>query len=154
MNTVDIQTNSESKQLPSKVHFQRWIDAVLNDVTQDSEVVIRIIDEEEMVQFNEQYRKKTDSTNILSFPFETPDNIDSHLLGDLLVCAPVVEKESKQQNKKLKHHWAHLIVHGTLHLLGYDHIDDVEAEEMETLEIKILKTIKIDNPYQEKLVNE
>lgn len=154
MNRLDIQTVSQSKQLPIQEYFQLWIDAVLNDATQESEVVIRIVDEEEMTQFNQQYRKKTGSTNILSFPFEIPDGVDSDLLGDLLVCAPVVEKESKQQNKELEHHWAHLIVHGTLHLLGHDHIDDAEAEEMEALEIKILKTIKIENPYREKLVNE
>jgi probable rRNA maturation factor len=154
MNRLDIQTVSQSKQLPKQEHFQLWVDAVLNDATQESEVVIRIVDEEEMTQFNQQYRKKTGSTNILSFPFEIPDGVDSDLLGDLLVCAPVVEKESKQQNKELEHHWAHLIVHGTLHLLGHDHIDDAEAEEMEALEIKILKTIKIENPYREKLVNE
>ncbi len=154
MNRLDIQTISQSKQLPTQEHFQLWVDAVLNDATQESEVVIRIVDEEEMTQFNQQYRKKTGSTNILSFPFEIPDGVDSDLLGDLLVCAPVVEKESKQQNKELEHHWAHLIVHGTLHLLGHDHIDDAEAEEMEALEIKILKTIKIENPYREKLVNE
>jgi probable rRNA maturation factor len=150
-NTLDIQLCSHSKRLPEHEHFQHWVDAVLNDANQDLEVVIRIIDEDEMIQFNEQYREKTGSTNILSFPFEMPEGVESHLLGDLLVCAPVVEKESRQQNKKLEHHWAHLIVHGTLHLLGYDHIDDVEAEEMEALEIEILKTIKIENPYQEKI---
>ena len=113
----------------------------------DSELVIRIVDEQEMTGFNQQYRKKKGSTNILSFPFSAPDGIESLLLGDLLVCAPVVEKEAIQQNKTIQNHWAHLIVHGILHLIGYDHSDDVEAEEMETLEVNILKTIKIKNPY-------
>ncbi|MCK5191212.1 MAG: rRNA maturation RNase YbeY, partial [Methylococcales bacterium] len=125
-------------------------DAVLKDESQDAEVVIRIVDEAEMIRFNEQYRGKKGPTNILSFPFESPEGFDSNLLGDLLICAPVVENESRLQNKKLEHHWAHMIVHGVLHLLGYDHIDDKEAEEMEALEIKILKTIKIKNPYEEK----
>jgi probable rRNA maturation factor len=79
-----------------------------------------------------------------------PDGIESDLLGDLLVCAPVVEKEALAQNKALEHHWSHMIVHGVLHLLGYDHIDECEAEEMEALEVKILKTVNIENPYEEK----
>lgn len=136
--------------MPAQKLFQVWVDAVLRDSSQNSEIVIRIVDEPEMLQFNQQYRDKKSLTNILSFPFEIPEGIESDLLGDLLVCAPVVEKEAIQQNKKLEHHWAHLLVHGLLHLLGYDHIDDVEAEEMEALEVKILKTIKIKNPYEEK----
>ncbi len=150
MNFLDFQIVSQSKQLPTLDQFQYWVDAILKDGTQDSEIVIRIVDEDEMTRFNEQYREKKGSTNILSFPFESPEGFDSNLLGDLLICAPVVENESRLQNKKLEHHWAHMIVHGVLHLLGYDHIDDKEAEEMEALEIKILKTIKIKNPYEEK----
>ncbi|MEE9338773.1 MAG: rRNA maturation RNase YbeY [Methylococcaceae bacterium] len=150
MNVVEIQSVSQSGQLPSQEQFQYWIDAVLSNSTQDSEIVIRIIDESEMIQFNEQYRGKKGATNILSFPFDVPDGIASNLLGDLLVCAPIVEKEAQAQQKKIEHHWAHLIVHGLLHLLGYDHIENEEAEKMEALEIKILKKIKIKNPYEEK----
>lgn len=150
MNVLDLQVISESKHLPSPDQFQYWIDNVLKDDSQDSEIVIRVIDEAEMTQFNEQYRHKKGSTNILSFPFDMPDDVESDLLGDLLVCAPVVEREAQQQEKILENHWAHMIVHGVLHLLGYDHINDQDAEEMEALEVKILKTIKIDNPYEEK----
>jgi probable rRNA maturation factor len=149
VNDLDIQIVSQSKQLPDQDQFQYWVDAVLKDETQDSELVIRIVDEAEMIQFNEQYRDKKGSTNILSFPFEVPEGVDSNLLGDILVCAAVVEKEAHQQHKELDHHWAHMIVHGVLHLLGYDHVDDQDAEEMEALEIKILKKIKIKNPYEE-----
>jgi len=149
MNVVEVQLASQSDQLPSQDKFQYWIDAVLSDNSQDLEIVIRIIDEPEMIQFNEQYRDKKGVTNILSFPFDVPDGIESQLLGDLLVCAPIVEKEALAQQKKIEHHWAHMIVHGVLHLLGYDHIENEEAEEMEVLEIKILKKIKIKNPYQE-----
>ena len=149
MNLLDIQIISQSKLLPDQEQFQYWVDAVLKDPSQDAEVVIRIVDETEMIQFNEQYRGKKGSTNILSFPFEVPEGIDSCLLGDMLVCAPVVEKEAQQQHKQLDHHWAHIVVHGVLHLLGYDHVDDQDAEEMEALEIKILKTINIKNPYEE-----
>ena len=150
MNIVDIQIESQSKQLPSTDQFQVWVDTVLTHADEDSEVVIRIVDEAEMIQFNQQYRQKEGTTNILSFPFDAPDEVESSLLGDLLVCAPVIEKEALLQNKKLAHHWSHMIIHGVLHLLGYDHINDDEAQEMEALEIKMLSTIDIANPYQEK----
>lgn len=150
MNFLDFQVVSESKQLPAQTLFKYWVDAVLHDESQDSEIVIRIVDEDEMIQFNEQYRDKKGATNILSFPFEPPEGIESDLLGDLLVCASVIEAEALQQSKKLEHHWAHMIIHGVLHLIGYNHLEEQEAEEMEALEIKILRSIKIDNPYEEK----
>lgn len=150
MNVVDIQLASESKEIPTPVQFQQWVDGILTDNSEDSEIVIRVVDEPEMVQFNEQYRNKKGATNILSFPFDKPDEIKSNLLGDLLICAPIISKEALIQHKKLEHHWSHMIVHGVLHLLGYDHIDHKEAEEMETLEIKILKKLHIQNPYLEK----
>ncbi len=150
MNFVDFQIVSDSKQLPSQTLFKGWVDAVLKDDSQDSEIVIRIVDEDEMIQFNQQYRNKIGSTNILSFPFDAPEGVESELLGDLLICAPVIECEASQQTKKLEHHWAHMIIHGVLHLIGYNHLEKLEAEEMESLEIKILRSIKIDNPYEEK----
>lgn len=150
MNYLDFQIVSTSKLLPAEAMFKTWVDAVLKDPAEDSEIVIRIVDEDEMIQFNEQYRNKKGTTNILSFPFEAPEGVETELLGDLLVCAAVVEAEANEQNKVLEHHWAHMIVHGVLHLIGYDHINDEDAEEMEALEKEILKTIKIDNPYEEK----
>lgn len=149
MNTVEMQFASDSKNIPDHQKFQYWVDTVLRDDSQNSEVVIRIVDEGEMIEFNEQYREKQGPTNILSFPFEAPDSVESSLLGDLLVCAPILENESELQNKKLEDHWAHMIIHGVLHLVGYDHMDDVEAEVMEALEINILKSININNPYEE-----
>ncbi|MCF6203383.1 MAG: rRNA maturation RNase YbeY [Methylococcaceae bacterium] len=149
MNIVDVQIVSQSGQLPSQEKFQYWIDAVLSDNAKDSEIVIRVIDEADMIQFNKQYRGKKGGTNILSFPFDVPDAIESDLLGDLLICAPIVEKEALAQHKKIEHHWAHMVVHGVLHLLGYDHVENEEAEEMEGLEVNILKKIKIKNPYEE-----
>jgi probable rRNA maturation factor len=151
MNTVDFQIISQMQKIPSESQFKTWVDAVLSDESEGSEVVIRVIDEDEMITFNEQYRNKQGATNILSFPFEVPEGIDSILLGDLLLCAPVIEQEALQQNKMINHHWAHMIVHGILHLLGYDHIDSVGAEEMEAKEIEILKTITIKNPYLEQV---
>ncbi len=151
MNILDFQIVSCSIKIPPENLFQYWIDAVLTNKNEDSEIVIRIIDEEEMIIFNQQYRDKKASTNILSFPYEAPTGFNSILLGDLLICAPVIEKEAVQQNKSLNNHWAHIVIHGVLHLLGYDHIEDEEAEEMEAKEIEILKKIKIKNPYQEKI---
>jgi probable rRNA maturation factor len=110
---------------------------------------VRIVGEQESAELNEQYRHKSGPTNILSFPVDVPEGIELDLLGDLVICAPVVEKEALEQGKLLAHHWAHIIVHGVLHLLGYDHIDDDEAELMENKEIAILNKLHINNPYTE-----
>jgi len=149
MNFLDVQIATESHLVPSAEQLQRWVDAVLPASDQDSEIVIRIIDEQESAELNHRYRHKTGPTNILSFPAELPDEVDLNLLGDLLVCAPVLEQEAKEQQKKLFDHWAHIIIHGVLHLTGHDHITDHEAEIMENLEIDILKHLNIANPYIE-----
>ncbi|MBF6649027.1 rRNA maturation RNase YbeY [Methylobacter sp. BlB1] len=149
MNQIDIQRVFESEDQPDEAQIQAWVDAALEDVNQDIEMVIRIVDEAESAQLNEQYRHKKGPTNILSFPFEVPDGIELNLLGDLVICAPVVVREASEQHKPLGHHWAHIVVHGVLHLLGYDHIDDDEAELMEGKEIEILKKLNINNPYIE-----
>jgi len=151
---LDIQRIVELDSLPSDDGFQLWVDKALADYSQDAEVVIRIVDTEEMTELNSQYRAKQGPTNILSFPFELPDGIEGiDLLGDLVVCAAVLEQEAKQQNKALSAHWAHIIIHGVLHLLGYDHLTDDEAIEMESKEVVLLQELHIDNPYQEKEVN-
>jgi probable rRNA maturation factor len=155
MNQIEIQTVFESPGQPDHQSIQRWIDAALEEVHQDTEIVIRIVDEPEMTELNERYRHKQGATNILSFPFEVPEGIhapedgDMNLLGDLVICAPVLKKEAREQHKNLDQHWAHIIVHGVLHLLGYDHIDDNEAEAMENKEIAILHKLNIENPYSE-----
>lgn len=149
MNRIDIQRVFESEGQPDEVQIQAWVDAALEDVEQDTEIVIRIVDEAESAQLNGQYRHKKGPTNILSFPFEAPVGIELNLLGDLVICAPVVAREAIEQHKPLAHHWAHIIVHGVLHLLGYDHLDDDEAEQMEGKEIEILKKLNINNPYIE-----
>ncbi|MCL7419780.1 MAG: rRNA maturation RNase YbeY [Methylobacter sp.] len=149
MSQIEIQRVFESEGQPDQAQIQTWIDAALEDVDQDFEIVVRIVDETESAQLNEQYRHKKGPTNILSFPFEVPDGIELNLLGDLVICAPVVAREADEQGKPLAHHWAHIIVHGVLHLLGYDHIDDDEAEQMENREMEILKKLDINNPYTE-----
>ena len=149
MNHIEVQTVFESPGQPDQAQIQLWIDTALDDYGQDSEIVVRIVDEQESAELNEQYRNKSGPTNILSFPVDLPDGIELSLLGDLVICAPVLEKEALEQNKILEHHWAHIIVHGVLHLLGYDHIDDAEAELMENKEIAILNKLQIKNPYTE-----
>lgn len=147
MNHLDIQCVTRCTDIPSAEQMQIWVDAVLTDSEQESEIVVRLVDEAESAELNSQYRHKLGSTNILSFPFEAPEGFDIDLLGDLVICAPLIAEEAIQQHKPLMHHWAHILIHGVLHLIGYDHIQDDEAEEMEALEIRILSTLSIDNPY-------
>jgi len=147
MNLIEIQTIFKSDGQPDQEHIQHWVDTALDGFNRDTEIVVRIVDEQESAELNEQYRHKQGPTNILSFPVEVPFGIELNLLGDLVVCAPVLEKEALEQHKALTDHWAHIIVHGVLHLLGYDHIDDKEAELMENKEISILNKLNIKNPY-------
>lgn len=149
MNLLELQNVSLHEYCPSVEQLQAWVDCVLSDPQQISEVVVRVVDEVESAELNQRYRHKTGPTNILSFPFEAPPGIESDLLGDLVLCAPVIEREALQQGKPIEHHWAHITIHGILHLIGYDHIDEHEAEEMEALEIRLLKTLNIANPYEE-----
>jgi len=145
---IDIQNACDSQCLPSTEHFQQWVDATLTMLTeQEFELTIRLVNITESQQLNKQYRQKDKPTNVLSFPFEVPEGIELNLLGDLVICVQVVEQEAKAQNKELFDHWAHMVVHGCLHLLGYDHINDTDAYEMETLEVKILANLAIATPY-------
>jgi probable rRNA maturation factor len=147
MNLVEIQTIHKSIRQPNQEQIRHWVDAALDGFNQDTEIVVRIVDEQESAELNEQYRHKLGPTNILSFPVEVPDGIELNLLGDLVVCAPALEREALEQHKALSDHWAHIIVHGVLHLVGYDHINDDEAELMESKEIIILNKLSIKNPY-------
>jgi len=147
---VELQQEIESPNLPSEAQLQSWVNAALSGLRDSGELCIRIVDEPESQELNHQYRGKDKPTNVLSFPFELPEGVpEMDLLGDLVVCAAVVEREAEEQGKALHHHWAHMIVHGCLHLLGYDHINDEEAEIMESLERKILAGLDIADPYQE-----
>lgn len=144
---VDLQIASTAKNLPSEQEFLAWATCALQQYNKAFELTIRIVDIDESQQLNLQYRQKDKPTNVLSFPFEVPEGIELNLLGDLVICADVVKHEAIEQDKPLKNHWAHMVIHGCLHLLGFDHIADDEAEEMEALEISLLAQLKISDPY-------
>jgi len=145
---LDLQVATENENgLPQEAQFQRWLDATIPAFQAESEVTIRLVDEAESHELNLTYRGKDKSTNVLSFPFEVPPGIELPLLGDLIICRQVVEREAEEQGKPLEAHWAHMVVHGSLHLLGYDHIEDEAAEEMESLETEIMLALDYDDPY-------
>lgn len=147
---IDIESNSQSQQIPPVAELERWITAALrSQQLEEAEVSLYIADEAESQELNSQYRGKDYPTNVLSFPADIPEEVGIPLLGDLIVCAPVVEREAQEQGKTLDAHWAHMLVHGSLHLLGFDHIDDGEADEMEALETEIITGLGYPAPYQE-----
>jgi len=146
---LDLQLAFKTDEQPSLEQFQLWVETGLSQSETDFELTIRVVDIEESQQLNHQYRQKDKPTNVLSFPFEVPEGIELNLLGDLVICSDVVSQEANEQNKAIHDHWAHLVIHGCLHLLGYDHIEEADALEMESLEIQLLSTLGIDNPYQE-----
>lgn len=134
-------------QCPTEKDFQHWAETAIRSQRDDAELTIRIVDENESAHLNQTYRHKQGATNVLSFPFEAPAGIGSHLLGDLVICAPVVEREAIEQGKAVQAHWAHMVLHGSLHLLGYDHMNEDDALEMESLEIKLLESLGFSDPY-------
>ena len=145
---LDLQLAVENEQgLPTEQDIQLWLDKTIPQFQKSAELTIRIVDTEESHQLNHEYRGKDKPTNVLSFPFDAPPGIELDLLGDLIICRQVVEKEAEEQNKPLLAHWAHMVVHGSLHLLGYDHIEDDEAEEMESLETEIMQAMGFEDPY-------
>ena len=135
--------------VPASASFRLWVAAALQGAKrrQPSELSIRIVDTAEGLALNRDYRGKDYATNVLSFPVELPPGVKLPLIGDLAICAPVVLREAAEQHKAPRDHWAHLTVHGVLHLLGYDHIKDDEAEVMESLETRILAGLGITDPY-------
>lgn len=144
---LDIQVATDYANLPDAKVLETWALAALSSSDKHFELTIRIVDKAEIQELNASYRGKDKPTNVLSFPFEAPEHIELDLLGDLVICADVVHDEANEQGKDETAHWAHMVIHGVLHLIGYDHIDDIEAEEMEGLEIKILHELGYTNPY-------
>lgn len=153
--TVDIQTAS-LEPVPAGADLRRWITTALAGRTtqQQVEISVRLVDTEEMAQLNTGYRGKEGPTNVLSFPADLPPELGLPLLGDIVICAPVVAAEAAQQGKSATAHWAHMTVHGTLHLLGYDHIEEEDAQIMEALESAILRQLDYSCPYENHLSHE
>jgi len=150
--TLDIFLENDSEQnAPELAEFERWASAALNAHRAHAELSIRIVSEEESRELNHHYRGKDKSTNVLSFPADFPEGVDVPWLGDLAICAKVVAREAKEQKKADEAHWAHMTVHGILHLLGYDHIEDQEAIAMEALETEILIKMGYPPPYETNL---
>ncbi|MEI4220469.1 MAG: rRNA maturation RNase YbeY [Candidatus Dasytiphilus stammeri] len=143
----------ERVHLPTSDHFSRWLEAVLFffKFKTSQEVTIRIVDPDESKALNWRYRRQNIATNILSFPFEIPsiNDLKISLLGDLVICGSIVEKEAQEQQKRLREHWAHMVIHGSLHLLGYDHITLEHAKHMEVIETQIMRNLGYSDPYKE-----
>ena len=145
---IDLQIACEQESgLPTAEQIEQWATAAVQPQSDEVEMTVRIVDEAESHELNLNYRGKDRPTNVLSFPFECPDELELPLLGDLVICRQVVEREAQEQEKPLMAHWAHMVVHGSLHLLGYDHIEDDEAEEMESLETQIMTGLGFADPY-------
>ena len=157
---LDLQVACENAHIPSLAQFEQWAQLAVKSHANATEFTIRVVEPAESQALNLQYRGKDKPTNVLSFPFEEPEFEDPEIaaamaqelghgdyLGDLVINADLVAEEAAQQGKTTQHHWAHLVIHGTLHLQGYDHIDDDEAKLMENLEIQLLAQLNIANPY-------
>ncbi len=144
---LDLQVACETTELPDENLLMKWAQSALSGSNANSEMTIRIVDEQEIQAFNRDYRAKDKPTNVLSFPAEIPEEVGINLLGDMIICATIVNEEAKQQGKTQNAHWAHMVIHGTLHLQGYDHIEPSDAEIMEKLEVQILSKHGFPDPY-------
>jgi probable rRNA maturation factor len=136
--------------IPAPVSFKRWAAAAVEGRIRRADLAIRIVDTKEACSLNRHYRGKDYATNVLSFPADLPEGVQVPLLGDLVICAPVVAREAAEQGKSLASHYAHLTIHGVLHLLGLDHEDAREAEAMEKIERELLAELGYDDPYAER----
>ena len=143
---VDVQNATTFQPLPDDSQFSLWVETALRG-KREAELTLRLVDREESRELNSRYRGKDQPTNVLSFPVELPPGIEIPLLGDIVICAPLVGEESEAQDKALPAHWAHLVIHGVLHLLGHDHQDEHEAVEMEAIEVELLASLGFGNPY-------
>jgi len=133
---------------PDEAQLSEWANSANININKKVELTIRIVEEAESSELNQRYRNKNSATNVLAFPFDDDVGGELSLLGDLVICAQIIVAEAEQQSKTEMEHWAHIVIHGVLHLQGLDHISSQQAEEMEFLETKILKTLGYKNPYQ------
>lgn len=149
MYSIIIQYATDKALAPKKSLLSKWAQQALSKKIESAELTIRIVDVEEMSSLNSMFRQKSGPTNVLSFPLTLPEDIelDITLLGDIVICADVVNREAQEQHKPRDSHWAHMVIHGVFHLLGYDHETDKDAEIMEALEIEIMQSLGFANPY-------
>ena len=143
---VDVQNATAFEPLPEQAQFSHWVVTALQGKA-DAELTLRLVDRQESRDLNARFRGKDKPTNVLSFPAELPPGLGIPLLGDIVICAPLVGEEAESQGKSLQSHWAHLVIHGVLHLLGYDHQEEREAVEMEAIEVDLLASLGFGNPY-------
>lgn len=146
---IDVQFAVSADGMPDADTLRKWAAAALQEQAKTVELVIRVVDEAEITALNRQYRGKDGATNVLSFPSELPAEVGSALIGDIVICAPVVARECVLQNKSRDAHWAHLVIHGVLHLQGLDHQTDEEARLMEAREVRLLGELGFTDPYGE-----
>jgi probable rRNA maturation factor len=146
---VDVQVAGTRSGLPSVAKFRHWARTALAGRRREAELAIRVVDAAESRALNRRYRSRDKPTNVLSFPAELPPELELPLLGDLVICREVVEAEAAEQGKPVEAHWAHMVIHGTLHLLGLDHETEAEAEAMEAIEVELLAELGWPDPYQE-----
>ncbi len=142
-----IQRESDDANQPADELIGRWVGLATAD-TPGASVVVRIVDEAEGHDLNRRWRGRDDATNVLSFPADLPKDAGLKFLGDIVLCAPLIEREAREQGKPLEWHWAHLVIHGILHLRGFDHMTAEQAIEMESREIELLRTLNIADPYK------
>lgn len=147
---IDIQNATDYSLPVNEELLSKWALLALRDHQKEAELTIRIVSSEEMCDLNNTYRKQNKTTNVLAFPTALPDSIQLEypLLGDVIICPEVLLEESKQLNKSLEEHWSLIVIHGTLHLLGYDHIEEQDANIMQGIEIKLLAELGYANPYE------
>lgn len=144
---IDVQFAVTVEGMPDEAVIRQWVLQALPEQRKDSELTIRVVDEAEITALNRRYRGKEGATNVLSFPYEAIPGVATDLLGDIVICAPVVASESVTQARPLDAHWAHIVIHGVLHLMGYDHHQDDEAHRMEVRETELLDSLGYANPY-------
>jgi len=145
---IEIQCAISADGLPSAAKLHQWLQFALQERADESELTLRIVDEAEITALNHRYRGKDGATNVLSFPYQPLPGVESGLLGDIVICAPVVAQEAIAQSKTLEAHWAHITIHGVLHLLGHDHQEVQDAGQMEQLETQLLGKLGFADPYR------
>ena len=144
---VAVQRACAATGVPPPGKLVQWAEAALAGRSEGAQMTVRVVDEAEGATLNERYRRRAGATNVLAFAFDAPELPSLRILGDIVVCAPVAAREAREHSKRLDAHWAHLVIHGTLHLLGYDHEGAGSAQEMEAIEREILDRLGYPDPY-------